>query len=97
MAGKNAQRLAKLFPELHRILHRLLNEYVKGDPILGELSALGGSTGSTQQWLDKFAADPRAEKRAEELLRKATKVVDSFCKFKRPNLTDMLNTMLKFK
>jgi hypothetical protein len=95
MGGPEIQRLANLNPDMHRILHRLLHVLVKNDPLLNELSALGGNNGSTDDWTRELLKDPEKAKRAIELLKKATQAVDKFCKFKKPTLTDELEILLK--
>ena len=55
---------------------------------------MGGKSGSTDKWTEALK-DPEKAKRAIKLLKKATTAVDKFCEFKKPNLTDQLNTMLQ--
>jgi len=94
LKGPEKQILAEIGPDLHRILHRLIQVLVKDDELLKSLDALGGPKGSTGQW-GSLLKNPKAAAAAEKVLRQATLAVDKFCGFKKPlRMTDILNDML---
>jgi hypothetical protein len=95
MGGPKLQNLAKLPVDVHVILHKLIYLIAKNDPLLAELSALGGPNGSEAAW-DKVMSTPQGRAAAFRALRLATGMIDKWCGFIPPaTLTNELETMLK--
>jgi RHS repeat-associated protein len=95
--GARKQILAILSPRVHQMLHDLIYIIARNDPILGELSALGGgANGSTAAWQELLENNPAAQRAAIRVAMRATRIVDKWCGFQYPaTLTEELKTVLR--
>ena len=95
MGGPELQNLAELTSEVHSVLHKLIYLIAKTEPVLQDLSALGGPNGSAEAW-EAVMETPEGRAAAFRVLRLATGIIDRWCKFVPPDtLTNRLELMLK--
>ena len=94
MGGPQLQKLAELTPEVHSVLHKLIYLIAKNEPLLENLSALGGLNGSAEAW-EAVMSTPEGREAAFRVLRLATGMIDKWCGFVPPaTLTNELEAML---
>ncbi len=95
MGGPELQYLAELTPGVHKVLHKLIYLIAKNEPLLAELSALGGANGSEEAW-NKVMSTKAGRETVLRVLRQATGIIDRWCGFVPPaTLTNELEVMLK--